>query len=74
MIIYDTRRTAIFYMYLASEMPSQYTWERSNFVSKIMKALLINNSNGRSGVIKILNDCANGRLDMKLASEIVGEW
>ena len=61
-------------MYFASEMPSQYTWERSNFVSKIMKALLIKNSSSRSGVIKILNDCANGRVDMKLASEIVGEW
>ena len=38
-------------------MPKQFNWEKSNFVSKIMKALLINN-NSRSGVIKILNDCA----------------
>ena len=56
-LFFDTRRTAIFHLYLASGTPKQCTWEESNFVSKIMKALLINN-NSRSGVIKILNDCA----------------
>ena len=33
---HETRRTAIYHLYLAYGMPAQSTWDQSNFVAKII--------------------------------------